>query len=250
MFSIHSLIFTLVTLVALQTFLIQTSLAIRGGMKSDITKEPWTVSIYVNGSLCGGSILTVNFILTAGQCVYQIPLEQIMIRYGSNDYLVGGHMMGVQKVFIFERYRPETGENNIAILETKDPMMLDLKKSKPINLPSVEFCPQAGSEVLVSGWGATQDGSQFYSRDLMAANFKVIDTKICEKEYGSLIYWGEFCAGDNYTSLETGDAGDPAVQNETLVGVGTFKPLTTRMPSVFTSVGSYVNWIKEITGQN
>lgn len=69
MFSIQSLI---LTLVALQTFQTQPSHAIRGGEQSDITKEPWTVSVLVNGILCGGSILTVNFILTAAQCVHEL----------------------------------------------------------------------------------------------------------------------------------------------------------------------------------
>ncbi|KPM11756.1 Sar s 3 allergen (serine protease-like protein 7) [Sarcoptes scabiei] len=245
MFSIQSLI---LTLVALQTFQTQPSHAIRGGEQSDITKEPWTVSVLVNGILCGGSILTVNFILTAAQCVHEL----IMVRYGSNDYLTGGHEIGVQKVFVFDRYRPQTGENNIAILETKEPMMLDLIKCGPIELPSIEFTPKPGTDVLVSGWGAVLEESQEYSRNLMAANFTVVDKETCEKEYGSVLGWGEFCAGSDKISLESGDAGDPAVQNKTLVGVGSFKPLKTEntLPSVFTSVGSFVEWIKDIIGRN
>lgn len=43
--------------------------AIKGGTKSDIRNEPWTVGIVCNVTFCGGSILKESFVLTAAQCV-------------------------------------------------------------------------------------------------------------------------------------------------------------------------------------
>lgn len=45
------------------------SSSIKGGKKSDITEEPWTVAIYLNNSFCAGSIISANYVLTAAQCV-------------------------------------------------------------------------------------------------------------------------------------------------------------------------------------
>lgn len=38
--------------------------------KSPIEEEPWTVAVSIGPMLCGGSILSPHFVLTAAQCVY------------------------------------------------------------------------------------------------------------------------------------------------------------------------------------
>lgn len=52
-------------------FLCLPSSSIKGGRKSDITEEPWTVAIFLNHSFCAGSILSKNYVLTSAQCVFE-----------------------------------------------------------------------------------------------------------------------------------------------------------------------------------
>ncbi|KAF7488542.1 Kallikrein-13 [Sarcoptes scabiei] len=218
MSSLHS--FALFAIVSLIAF-VQLSMAIKGGQKSDIQDEPWTAVLYVSDKLCGAAIVASSYLLTAAHCVFG--------------------------KFIFLRYHPGEMLNDIAVLESKEPMLLDEQRSKAINLPGVEYDPQATSTVLVSGWGATEEKSTQYSLDLMAANFTVVDRDDCQTNYPN-ISPQQFCAGgkgygDAY--IEVGDAGNPAVQNSTLVGLATFPP-SPEGPSIFTKVGSYVLWIMDI----
>nr|AAR14089.1 group 3 allergen SMIPP-S Yv6017G11 [Sarcoptes scabiei] len=244
MSSLHS--FALFAIVSLIAF-VQLSMAIKGGQKSDIQEEPWTAVLYVSDKLCGAAIVASSYLLTAAQCVFGKPLEEMGIQYGASRRNDSQMKVVFVKEVYFLRYHPGEMLNDIAVLETKEPMLLDEQQSKAINLPGVEYDPQATSTVLVSGWGATEDQSTQYSLDLMAANFTVVDRDDCQKHYPN-ISLQQFCAGgkgygDAY--IELGDAGNPAVQNSTLVGLATFPP-SPEGPSIFTKVGSYVLWITDI----
>lgn len=151
-------------------------------------------------------------------------------------------------------------ENNIALIKTETPMELDNVTSKAIDLPDLEFDPMAMTEVAVDGWGATKPESKELSFNLMAANFTVVDRYDCAKKYEEvqkqgLITEQVFCAGGrghgSEAHIEYGDVGDPAVQNEKLVGIATLPPTSEayEYPSIFTKVGSYVTWIEEIIWQ-
>lgn len=99
-------------------------------------------------------------------------------------------------------------------------MELDGKKSKAINLPTVEFDPQANTTVLVSGWGVPDSEVFQYTEEMMALNLTVVKRENCRKQFkvikkGKLITDQVFCAGGTHQGelcLDLADAGDPAVQ--------------------------------------
>nr|AAR14095.1 group 3 allergen SMIPP-S YvT004A06 [Sarcoptes scabiei] len=246
--------FSLVMLVVFAVLEPNPSTAIIGGKKSDITKEPWAVGVLVDEKpFCGGSILTANFVITAAQCVDGTKPSDISIHYGSSYRTTKGTSVMAKKIYIV-RYHPLTMQNNYAVIETEMPIKLDDKTTKKIELPSLLYDPEPDTSVLVSGWGSTNFKSLEYSGDLMEANFTVVDRKSCEEQYKQIeadkyIYDGVFCAGGEYdeTYIGYGDAGDPAVQNGTLVGVASYiSSMPSEFPSVFLRVGYYVLDIKDI----
>lgn len=81
-------------------------------------------------------------------------MDHINIQYGSSNLWKdpGKRTVYVKEVF-FLRYRPETMSNNIALLQTEKPMMLDNVTAQAINLPDLEFDPLIDSMVYVSGFG-------------------------------------------------------------------------------------------------
>ncbi|KPM11754.1 Sar s 3 allergen (serine protease-like protein 5) [Sarcoptes scabiei] len=226
---------------------------------SEIEEEPWTVAVSIGSRLCGGSILKANFVLTAAQCVWGKQFWEVKVHYGSKYSWKEGTYADIKNM-TFLRYRNDSMQNNICILETSEPMKLDELKSKPIALPPLEFDPKPESNVLVSGWGSPDYG---YASQLMAANFTVIDRGECRKKLAeikeeSLVTNEIFCAGGfkhGDQCLDHGDEGDPTVQkNEKginiLMGVATIPPwLVERgFPSIFTRVGAYIKWIKKVIG--
>ncbi|KPM11763.1 Sar s 3 allergen (serine protease-like protein 14) [Sarcoptes scabiei] len=246
---------SLLLIICFLALLISPSTAIIGGEPSPITDEPWTVAIYLqNNYTCGGSILSSRYILTAAHCVDNVTLSDISILYGTAELLVGGKFTFAKKIY-FLRYDPLTFANNIAIIETRAPMQLDYMTCKPIDLPKLEFDPMEGTEVLVSGWGDPDPQQQIWAGSLKAANFTVIMRSKCQEEYkakqkATLVTYEVFCAGGGNVSIESHDAGDPAVQDSMLVGVASYPSgYEPKLPSIFTRVGAFVSWIREIIGK-
>lgn len=154
-------------------------------------------------------------------------------------------------------------QNNIALLETDEPMKLDMKKSKPIDLPRVVYDPPPNSTVLVSGWGVPFAIEFKYTNDLYALNFTVANRSYCRNLYKKIkrakyITEEVFCAGGpqfGEACLDPGDEGDPAVQKnesgvQVLAGVATYPPWypweTRDHPNIFTRVGSFVEWLIDV----
>lgn len=132
-------------------------------------------------------------------------------------------------------------------------MKFNNKTSRAIDLADKYFDPNVGSKVLVSGWGDVQLTRE--KENLTAAYFFVQDRYHCIKKYmkeGEKIDLKKdvFCAGGKGfgdASLESGDAGDPGVYKNKLVGVATYPPwYKPGLPGIFTSVGFYVSWIKSV----
>ncbi|UXI16621.1 group 3 allergen SMIPP-S [Sarcoptes scabiei] len=218
------------------------ALAIVGGKEVDITEVPYTVHLIIDAMMfCGGSILSEWYILTSAQFVYGQDPSNIVIYYGSKYFARGTKVTGANVTLI--RYDPLTKANNLAVVGTSEKINLDNSTSKAVKLPGVEYDPLPNTTVLVSGWGETEESKT----DLMAANFTVWNRTECQQQYQTSITYEEFCAGDATTRIGYGDSGDPAVQNERLVGLVSYadgkKPAA---PTVFTRVGAFVLTIQDI----
>lgn len=64
-----------------------------GGTDANITDFPWQVSIsHVTDLICGGTIVSSTWMLTAASCVHGIAQSNISIRAGSRDSHSGGNL--------------------------------------------------------------------------------------------------------------------------------------------------------------
>ncbi|KPM11758.1 Sar s 3 allergen (serine protease-like protein 9) [Sarcoptes scabiei] len=244
---IQSLTFVLIVM------LFRTSQAIQGGREIDITEAPWTVAVTAGKHLCGGAILKPTFVLTAARCTFEMQPWPIKVHYGSKEVASVGTYVDVKRAIPLG-FKFETLQNNIAVLELSEPIKLDNTTSKEIDLPTLMFDPTIGTDVLVSGWGAA---GQTYSKNLLGANFTVVNREECEKRYkehglGDYVTDEIFCAGGNQGEkcLDIYDEGDPAVQDNKIVGIGFYiASFCHILPSLFTRVGTYVDAIKAIIDQ-
>ena len=142
---------------------------------------PWQVAIYntKTDKLCGGSILSPKFVMSAGHCFYadmadekksypiggednRFPLSSIVILSGTTnlrdltDPLVKKHR--VQTIYEHENYRHFLSfSHDFAVLELADEITLG-QNARAICLPEPQHQHDfdTGTEFLTSGWGATR----------------------------------------------------------------------------------------------
>ncbi|KAA0715972.1 Transmembrane protease serine 3 [Triplophysa tibetana] len=116
----------------------QFSARIVGGNLSIEGQFPWQVSLHFeNKHLCGGSIISSYWMLTAAHCVYGFAYPTFWsVHVGLTEQPVNGaKALAVEKIIYHGRYRPRGLDYDIALL----------KLEQPLNF---------------NGWGATEDGGE------------------------------------------------------------------------------------------
>ena len=212
------------------------STRIVGGVCTTQKKWPWQVALYLRGPdgevqfTCGGSLVAPNRVLTAAHCFAETKADR------PEDWTVADNIdkldlfkipadassSAVSRVVVHEGYRPETQENDVAILELASPLSVPTIAVQTTSDPGLE----KGREATVTGWGLTRwvvkkkdkqgkpyfiDGEtqnpvrpdEFLSPDLREATLPLVDVRKCESEYAPLnegvVDERNLCAG-----LETG----------------------------------------------
>ena len=106
------------------------------GTDADIEEHPYVVSLRMyNGHTCGASILSENWILTAGHCV-DSGSSHLSVQFGTHFISQVENVRDVAQVILHEKYNPSFGYiNDIAVLRV---IILDFLNyfSGPYNLIS------------------------------------------------------------------------------------------------------------------
>ncbi|KAL3474807.1 trypsin-like cysteine/serine peptidase domain-containing protein [Aspergillus californicus] len=229
-----------------------------GGAEVAIQDFPYQVSIFVDNQFSGsGSIIDETHILTANHILAGVPANASFIRAGSSTWLSGGILVNVSKITTHPSFgKPTLTENDITIITLSESLTYG-SGIQPIELPvsASQSAPLAtGSEVLVSGWGATSEGGQDMVT-LRAVNVTVSNQTECVAAYGGHSYGVTdtmFCAGVAGGGKDAcqGDSGGPAVADGTLVGIVSWGSGCGRpgFPGVYTNVASFRGWITQVAG--
>ena len=127
-----------------------------GGETAGSQTWGWAVSLYIDGSLCGGSIIAASWILTAAHCVYGVSASRMRVYAGSNTKLVGSQVLYVSTSTVHPSYNPSTYVNDIALLQLSSSLNLASPSVSVICIPSVSSAtlsagewPPAGTTVSV-----------------------------------------------------------------------------------------------------
>lgn len=108
-----------------------------GGEAADNATWGWAVSISIAGQLlCGGSILSESWIISAAHCFDGFSASDIVIHAGSIYRWAGTQKRNVSRLIMHDSYNSMTFENDIALLQLSKRLLMDDSNVKAICLPS------------------------------------------------------------------------------------------------------------------
>nr|XP_036669627.1 melanization protease 1-like isoform X1 [Drosophila suzukii] len=234
---------------------------IAGGENTGIFSNPWMVSIIVGGTpICGGSLITSRFVLTAAHCISR---DKTIVRLGDyltvnpeNDCSTGvciprAYFKNVDKKIPHADFRlaPYVGLYDIGLLRMADEVEFS-DYVRPICLllnAKMEHVLQFN----VTGWGRRENGEM--SRVLLKTTLPRVYNYYCDNHFNTKTDQTQICTGSYTSETCEGDSGGPL--SAEVFYEGQFRPFlygvvsygsqycTTEGLNVHTNVEQYVDWI-------
>ncbi|NWV71641.1 FA11 factor, partial [Malurus elegans] len=238
------------------------TIRIVGGTDSSPGEWPWQVSLHARLSrqrhLCGGSIISNQWILTAAHCVTSLENPNIWRVYAGilrqSEINEDTPFFKVEEIIIHSQYKFAQIGYDIALMKLVKPMnFTDLQL--PICLPSKEDSNIFYTDCWVIGWGYRKEKGRVQDI-LQKAPVPFMSKEECQARYWKRRIGDKvICAGYDEGGRDAckGDSGGPlSCRHEEvwyLVGItswgeGCARP---RQPGVYTKVAEYSDWILEKT---
>lgn len=235
------------------------------GMVAPDGAYPWQVSLSVSwiadpgqGHFCGGSIYNERWIITAAHCVIDNEPQDIHVVTGTNKLTPVTQRRNVRRIVLHRRYnQPKANDNDIALLELRDPLTFD-DKTKAIDLlrPEDEVQIQnPQTKLTVMGWGATTEGGKVV-RDLRFVGVPYVPRGVCNElqSYNKRVTENMICAGNQFVDSCQGDSGSSLVTDKMagpvrLAGIVSWGDGCAQFAKygVYTRVAQYNTWISQCT---
>uniref|UniRef100_A0A8C5Z5L4 trypsin n=1 Tax=Marmota marmota marmota TaxID=9994 RepID=A0A8C5Z5L4_MARMA len=229
-----------------------------GGYTCAKNSLPYQVSLNVGYHLCGGSLISDQWVLTAAHC-YKSRLQ---VRLGEHDIdVLEGDEQFIQaaKIIRHPNFNKDTLNNDIMLIKLTSPATISARVST-VSLPT--SCPSTGTPCLVSGWGNPVNNCPFsfllstvkYPSLLQCLDAPVLSDTACHNSYPGKVTNNMFCLGFLEGGKDScqGDSGGPVVCNGELQGIvswGLGCALKGK-PGVYTKVCNYLDWIQETIAAN
>ncbi|XP_065300578.1 CLIP domain-containing serine protease B15-like [Dermacentor albipictus] len=231
------------------------------------TQIPWIVQIDIHlrgtdtGSLCGGSIITRNVVMTAAHCIpHGFHPKKLYIYYNSTKRSAGP-VNYVDRILTHPQYNQlKAVKYDIMLLKVRNYFRFD-KFVRPICLPNRDII--VGNRSLLSGgWGVFNDQrTPVASKNLMYIHLYAFAQEMCEflislvrgvnssgfdSKYALCLkgYKGNLCRGDSGAPITMRRKRGKSVQVAILSG-GTSRCTHKFKFSITVRVYKFLSWIKE-----
>ena len=232
-----------------------------GGEPAPVDAWPFAAQVMVeegdSSGFCGGTVLSPDWILTAGHCV--VDRNDQLLPAGAFQVITGTHLLmsadgtwsEVSEVrlhpdFFVDRFNAPN--NDLALLKLATPV-----DEPPVTVAAAS--PPVGEPATVIGWGLTDpDTTTDLSEVLREVDVPVVSNAACNAEYGGIITDVMLCAGvlDGSADACIGDSGGPLLvegsNGFTQVGIVSFGQDCALSYGVYTRLAEFDDWISGITG--
>ena len=226
-----------------------------GGSHVDIVHRPFMLSLHNSqGFICGASILSPKWGITALHCLTSERTKDYYVRAGSNYHDRGGSLHGLEMVHVynamtFPYYFSTMYLHDIALFEVQ-PHFRFTNSVQAVRLPGEFSVPPR--KLYVCGWGFTRYQSSISSSNiLMGVYVRHRPYEVCIKETRMYEFLVEkehhLCYGAPGKDACSGDSGGPLASRNTIYGVVSFGNKCGVVSGVYESVPYYRRWIKEVT---
>lgn len=226
---------------------------------------PWIVYVQIvnkwsannlTESMCGGSIISPRFVLTAAHCVNTYGKLPFWVRvYYNTSEMLKGPSIAVDKTIIHPGFTWDTLANDIALLKLRYPVQFDMYV-QPICLPTKKLS-LTNVQAVVAGWGRISEQGD-PSPNLRYINRLILPFDMCKLGFITAEQAEAFnnsmvlCTSARDKDSCQGDSGGPLTiwtkMGRTLqVGLVSFGVGCARgkKPSLYTRVSTYVPWIEK-----
>ncbi|XP_053687199.1 chymotrypsin-1-like [Sabethes cyaneus] len=214
------------------------------GTDASIEDFPFVISLRIKDKhMCGGSILTENWILTAAHCFNRVngSVVSVSVQVGRTNISeeVDSSVHKVDQLVVHPEYTKEGGwSNDIALIKLKEPLVFS-ELVQSVKLPPAGYeIEDPNRPVTLAGWGRTASGK--ISQTLQKLSYLIVAYNECKLLYNNAILSTHICTP--YPGPYKGDSGGPLLYQGLQVGIveGGGKSL----PGVFTKVSSYIGFIE------
>ncbi|XP_049641681.1 enteropeptidase [Suncus etruscus] len=236
----------------------ETTPKIVGGNDAKEGAWPWLVALYYNNKLlCGASLISSEWLVSAAHCLYGRNLKPTMwkailgLHKSSNQTSPQVVTLLIDQIVINPHYNKRTKDSDIAM------MHLEYKVNytdyiQPICLPDINNVFLPGINCSIAGWGMIVNQGPTASI-LQEANVPLLSNEKCKQQMPEYsITENMVCAGyeEGGTDSCKGDSGGPLMCQENnrwfLAGVTSFGyqcGLPNR-PGVYVRVSRFTEWIQ------
>jgi trypsin len=202
-----------------------------GGGSIDIQQAPWQVLVGQERfgrtvSLCGGSIVDPNRIVTAAHCVFtsgggQTPPGDISVRAGISNFVAArpsdleqSRRVASVRIHPGYSYTQSGSPDDVAVLYLASPLDLSAPGVRAIGLPAPGTMHAAGQRASLAGFGR-QSGGQDADGSLHWMDTDLTEQADCGGANNAVL----LCASAAGVAVCSGDSGSALVANGTMIGI-------------------------------